>query len=98
MPEAVQKDDNSLLYGILTLILAVVALTLLWVNSNLKKLSDDKEGFKTAEPVPFFRNKAYIAMLIIVLFLVGGYYTIQGAVGLGRTKTLRTRTTHLLFS
>ena len=84
--EAVQKDDNSLLYGVLTLILALVALTLLWVNSNLKKLSDDKEGFKTGEPVPFYRNKAYIAMLIIVLFLVGGYYTIQGAVGLGRQK------------
>jgi|KBSMisStandDraft_5_1062788.scaffolds.fasta_scaffold00032_46 cytochrome c551/c552 len=85
-PEAPPKEDNTLLYGVLTLILAVVALTLLWVNSNLKKLSDDKEGHVSGEPVPFFRNKAYIAMVIIVLFLVGGYYTIQGAVGLGRMK------------
>lgn len=85
-PEVAPKEDNTLLYGVLTLILALVALTLLWVNSNLKKLSDDKEGHKTAEPVPFYRNKAYIAMLIIVLFMVGGYYTIQGAVGLGRMK------------
>ncbi|HTE08953.1 MAG TPA: cytochrome c, partial [Flavitalea sp.] len=35
-------DDNSILYGILTLILAVVALVMLQVNSNLKKLADDK--------------------------------------------------------
>src|SRR5690606_12189327 len=68
----------------LTLILAVIALTLLQVNSNLKKMSDDKEGIPASEPVPFYRNKTNITLGIIVLFLVGGYYTIQGAVGLGR--------------
>jgi len=52
-PEA----DHTLLFGVLTLILAVVALTLLQVNSNLKKMSDDKEGVPASEPVPFFRNK-----------------------------------------
>ena len=78
------ETDNTLLYGVLTLILAVIALTLLQVNSNLKKMSDDKEGIHASEPVPFYRNKLYIALGIIVLFLVGGYYTIQGAIGLGR--------------
>ena len=38
------ESDNTLLYGILTLVLALVALILLQVNSNLRKLSDDKEG------------------------------------------------------
>jgi len=80
------EDDNSLLYGILTLILAVITLILLQVNSNLKKLSDDKEGVPAYEPVPFFRNKAYIAMIAVVLFIIGGYYTIQAAIGLGRNK------------
>ncbi|MFT3748233.1 MAG: c-type cytochrome [Agriterribacter sp.] len=80
------QSDNTLLFGVLTLILAVVALTLLQVNSNLRKMSDDKEGIPSQEPVPFWRNKVYIAMGIIVLFLVGGYYTIQGAVGLGRQQ------------
>lgn len=80
------KSDNTLLFGVLTLILAVVALTLLQINSNLKKMSDDKEGIPGHEPIPFWRNKLYIAMGIIALFLVGGYYTIQGAVGLGRQQ------------
>lgn len=83
-PVAEPKSDNTLLFGVLTLILAVVALTLLQVNSNLKKMSDDKEGIPASEPVPFYRNKLYIALAIIALFVIGGYATIQGAVGLGR--------------
>src|SRR5579863_733398 len=80
------ESDNSLLYGILTLILAVIMLTLLQVNSNLKKLSDDKEGIPAHEPVPFYRNKVYIAFAILIVFLVGGYYLVQGAIGLGRQQ------------
>jgi mono/diheme cytochrome c family protein len=78
------NSDSSLLYGILTLILAVITLILLQVNSNLKKLSDDKEGVPSGEPVPFYRNKAYIATFAVVLFVISGYYLSQAAVGLGR--------------
>ena len=80
------EDDNSLLYGLLTLILAVIALILLQVNSNLKKLSDEKQGIRTPNPVPFYRNKAYLLLGVIVLFLIGGYFTIEAAIGLGRSK------------
>ncbi len=80
------ESDNSLLYGILTLILAVIMLTLVQVNSSLKKLSDDKEGIPSMEPIPFYRNKAYITLAILVLFIVGGYYVVEAAIGLGRTK------------
>lgn len=83
---ATSKDDNTLLFGILTLILAVVALTLLQVNSNLKKLADEKENLPGLEPVPFYRNKAYIALFTIALFCVGGYMTVTGAIGLGRNQ------------
>ncbi len=85
-PKESTKSDSSLLYGILTLILAVVAFTLMQVNSNLKKLSDDKEGFIVPEPVPFYKNKAYIATCILALVVVGGYLTAKGAIGLGRNK------------
>lgn len=79
-------DDNSLLFGILTLILAVVGFILLQVNSNLRKLSDEKEGVFRGEPVPFYRNKTYLMVGILVLFALGGYFTINAAVGLGRMK------------
>jgi mono/diheme cytochrome c family protein len=80
------ESDSNLMYGVLTLILAVIALILLQVNSNLRKIADEAEGVRSAEPIPFYRNKAYIAVLAIVLFLVGGYVTFQSAQGLGRSK------------
>lgn len=79
-------EDNSLLFGILTLILAVIAFVLLQVNSSLRKLSDEKDGILRSEPVPFYRNKTYLMMGILVLFCFGGYMTINGAMGLGRMQ------------
>ncbi len=85
---AVQAEDNSdrnaVIFGIISLIMAIVALVLMQVNSNLKKISDDHEGIFHPDPVPFFKNKAYIALGIIVLFVVGGFYVVKGAIGLGR--------------
>jgi len=80
------ESDSALIFGILTIILAVIALILLQVNSNLKRLSDDADGVASPEPVPFWRNKAYIALGAIVLFMVGGYLLFQGAAGLGRSQ------------
>lgn len=80
------ESDNAILYGVLTLILAVVALVMLQVNSNLKKLADDKDGIPAQEPIPFYRNKTYIALLTLVLFVVGGFFVVKGAIGLDRRK------------
>jgi cytochrome c2 len=77
---------NAIIFGIISLILAIVALILMQVNSNLKKLSDDKEGILRPEAVPFYRNKIYIALFAMVLFVVGGYYVAKGAINLGRQK------------
>src|SRR5690606_24304624 len=38
------KNQNALIFGVISLILAIIALILMQVNSNLKKLSDDAEG------------------------------------------------------
>ena len=80
------ESDNTLLYGILTLILAVIMMVLLQVNSSLKKLSDDKEGIPAGEPIPFYRNKVYITFIILLLFVGGGFLLVQGAIGLGRSQ------------
>jgi mono/diheme cytochrome c family protein len=80
------EKDSSLLYGILTLVLGIIALTLLYVNSNLRKVADEKEGIPSAEPIPFYRNKSYLLLAALVAFVVGGYLTAKGATALGRSK------------
>ena len=79
-------NRNAVIFGVLSLILAIVALILMQVNSNLKKLSDDKESIMRPEPVPFWRNKVYIALVAIIFFIVGGYFVGKGAIGLGRQQ------------
>jgi hypothetical protein len=78
--------DNTLLFGILTLILAIVAFVLMQVNANLRKLADDRSGVPAHEPVPVWRNKVYIMFATLILFLAGGYYTVMGAISLGRSQ------------
>lgn len=77
---------GGLIFGIISLIMAIIALILMQVNSNLKKLSDDKEGILRPEPVAFYKNKAYITLFSVVLFLVGGYFVVNGLVDYGRQK------------
>jgi hypothetical protein len=83
---APDNGHNAIIFGVISLILAIIALILMQVNSNLKKLSDDAENILRPEPVPFYRNKVYIAMLAFILFVVGGYYLSKGAINLGRQK------------
>jgi mono/diheme cytochrome c family protein/uncharacterized membrane protein len=86
---AVPTEDESsttLIFGILTLVLAVVVLILMQVNSSLKSLSNQKQGIVSEGPIPFYRNKTWIAIIAVVLFIVGGYTTTVGAINLGRSK------------
>jgi len=85
-PSEKTSNNNAIIFGVISLILAIIALILMQVNSNLKKMSDDAEGISRPEPVPFYRNKVYIALGAIVFFVVGGYYVTKGAIGLGRQK------------
>ncbi|MCG2612871.1 c-type cytochrome [Terrimonas sp. NA20] len=81
---APDKSQNAVIFGVISLILAIIALVLMQVNSNLKKMSDDAEGIDRPEPVAFYRNKVYIAMFAIVFFIIGGYFTTKGMIGLQR--------------
>ena len=83
---APESNQNAIIFGVISLILAIIALILMQVNSNLKKMSDDVEGIQRPEPVPFYRNKVYITMMSVIFFIVGGYYVTKGAIGLQRQK------------
>ena len=85
-PTGGKEGGNGLLFGIISLIMAIIALILMQVNSNLKKLSDDAEGILRPDPVPFYKNKVYIALFSVVLFIVGGYYTASALIDFGRQK------------
>jgi mono/diheme cytochrome c family protein len=80
------EGDNTLLFGVLSLILAVVALILMQVNSNLKKLANVRVGEPNITPVSFWKHKSYITLGAVLLFIIGGYLTTKGAMGLGRSK------------
>jgi hypothetical protein len=81
-----KPEDNTMLFGLITLILALVAFILLQVNSNLRKLTDEKEGVYRTEPVPFYRNKTYLMATTLLVAALGGYFLTTKAVGLQRQQ------------
>src|SRR6476660_406085 len=66
--ETPTSDRTWVIFGVISLIMAIIALILMQVNNNLKKLSDDKEGILRPEQVPFYKNKVYISLLTIIVF------------------------------
>jgi Cytochrome C oxidase, cbb3-type, subunit III/Cytochrome c7 and related cytochrome c len=80
------SNSNAVIFGVISLILALIALILMQVNSNLKKMSDDVEGIHRPEPIPFYRNKVYIAIVALVFFAIAGFYLSKAAIGLGRQQ------------
>ncbi len=83
---APKTSSNAVIFGVISLILAIIALILMQVNSNLKKMSDDAEGISRPDPVPVYKNKVYIAMFALLCFAVAGYFFSKAAIGLGRQK------------
>jgi cytochrome c551/c552 len=82
-------NQNAVIFGIISLILGIIALILMQVNSNLKKMSDDVEGIERPEPIPFYRNKVYIAMVAIIFFTVAGFLLTGAGIGFGRQKDMQ---------
>ncbi len=79
-----ETRDMNIVYGIIALILGILALSLLFVNSSLRKIAKEKQGFLSEPPIPFYRNKTLICVVAIILFLLAGYWLTKSAIGLGR--------------
>jgi cytochrome c551/c552 len=84
-PNAAQEDHN-VLYGIVTFILALFVFGLYLINNNLKRLADEKRGMPPPQPIPFYRNKWYIATGALVLIGLAGWWITEAGIGLGRQQ------------
>jgi len=80
------SGSGSMLFLVLTLVLALVAFILIQVNSNLRKLSDEKVGIERGEPVPFYRNKTYLMMIMLLCFMYLGYKGCDSMINTGRQQ------------
>ena len=81
-----EQEDHTLLYGIITFILFFFVGGLYLVNNNLKKLADEKRGLPPAPHIPWYRNKYWIALITIIIFLLFGWWVTEAGVGLGRQQ------------
>jgi mono/diheme cytochrome c family protein len=80
------ESDNTWLYTIITLILALLIFILTRVNKTLNRVANDKQGLPTKKETPLFRSKITIAITSIVLLILAGYWIVNGAVNMGRQQ------------
>lgn len=77
------EKDNTWLYTLITIVLAVLVIVLARVNKTLKRVSNDQEGIANKKEVPLLKNKLVIAVGSITILILAGYWMVNGAVSLG---------------
>jgi cytochrome c551/c552 len=80
------SDSNGWLYTIITISLLVLAVILWRANGSLRRAANDKEGIVNEKEIPLYRNKLVIAVVSILLFILGGYWLVNGAINEGRQQ------------
>lgn len=79
-------NSNGWLYSFITIILLALMVILWRANYGLRRVANEKEGIPNEKEVPFYRNKVVIAITVIILFILGGYWLVNGAIELGRQQ------------
>lgn len=81
------KDaDNTWLYVLVTIVLAILALILIRINKGLHKVANSEQGIPNKKDVPLKRNKVFIAVVAILVFILAGYWMVNGGVEMGRQQ------------
>ncbi len=80
------SDSNGYLYTIITLSLLVLVIILWRANQALQRSANEKEGIVNEKEIPLYRNKVVIAILAIVIFMMAGYWLVNGAINEGRQQ------------
>ena len=82
----VKEPDNTWLYVAITAILAILAIVLIRINKNLARSANDAEGKPNTKQVSLKNNKVFIAIAGIIIFILAGYWIVNGGVEMGRQQ------------
>ena len=79
------ESASPSLYIFLTFLVLLVAI-LIGVTNKLDKIIDEKKGVVAAPSVPFWKKPNFIVAVCMLLFVYGGYVTVDATVHLGRQQ------------
>jgi cytochrome c551/c552 len=79
-------DGNSWVYTVITLVLLVLVVILWRANQGLRRAANEKEGIANEKEIPLYRSKLVIAVVSIIIFIMAGYWLVNGAVNEGRQQ------------
>ncbi len=85
-PENGKEADNTWLYVAITAILAILAIVLIRINKNLARSANDAEGKPNTKQISLKNNKLFIAIAGIIIFILAGYWIVNGGVEMGRQQ------------
>lgn len=84
-----QEGGNTMLFATLFLILAVLAVALARIITNLNRMSQIREG-QTPDAqqsiMDILTSKSVVGFLVFTLVVLGGYTTVNNAINLGRQQ------------
>ncbi len=79
-------ESNGWLYTIITLSLLVLVIILWRANQSLRRVASEREGLPIEKEIPLYRSKLAIAVFAILVFIMAGYWLVNGAVNEGRQQ------------
>ncbi len=79
-------EAHGWLYTVITLALLVLVIILWRSNSGMKRIANEKEGIPNEKEIPIYRSKLTIAIFAIVIFILAGYWLVNGAINEGRQQ------------
>lgn len=79
-------EDNSWLYSMITVVLLVFTIILWRINHALRRVAYEKQGLPNQKEVPIYRNKVFIAIAAVLIFIGAGYWVVNGSVEMGRQQ------------
>ncbi len=79
-------ESNGWLYTVITLSLLVLVVIMWRANQGLRRAANEKDNIPNEKEIPLYRSKLVIAVTAILVFILSGYWLVNGAVNEGRQQ------------